>query len=699
MSTTGAYHIGVDVGGTFTDLAVVDAEGGTLLYKVLSTAAPADGLLEGLEAVSSRVGLSRYELLRRTSSLVYGTTVATNAILTRSGARTSLITNRGLRDALEMRGGTRERPFDNWCVRPPPLVPRRQRLGVSGRLDAHGRELSPIDSDDVRSALDALGDNVESVAVCLMHSHVDGKHERIVAEALRERRGPESFVTVSSELLPQVGFEARLHTAVVNSYVGPVMRRHLEDVAARLREAGLGDCWVIMQSNGGMVRPEAAIGRPVVTALSGPAAALVLAARVADVLPGRSCISIDMGGTSFDIAVVVDGAPGISFDGRVGDVSVAVPLLDIHTIGAGGGSIGWIDERGVLRMGPQSAGAHPGPVAYGLGGTQPTCTDANLVLGLLDPSSFRSGGIELDKGRAMSAIQRKIGDPLGMGVRDAAAGMYRVLVAEMAAGIREATVERGRDPRELPLVVGGGAGALHAAAVADELGITTVVIPHGAATMSALGMLLSEFVHDSVRAHSCELNDDSAVATLGTALLKVGDEACRALVAQGLDPGAIAVEHSADVRYAGQFNHVTVDLPAGSELTTEHARGAFHAEHERLFGYCLRDSMVEVLNVRARARILRPRANLHSREYVSPETSGSRSVNGSRRSPRRIHLPMEQEPRTVSVIDATAYAGRVPSLAGPALIELPSTTAFLPPGWELDDQPLIGVIMRRQKSP
>jgi N-methylhydantoinase A len=691
------YHIGVDVGGTFTDLAVVDGEGGTVFHKVLSTAAPADGLLDGLEAVSGRAGLSRDELLRRTGSLVYGTTIATNAILTRNGACTSLITNIGLRDALDMRGGTRERPFDNWWIRPAPLVPRRQRLGVSGRLDTRGCELSPLDSEDVRSALDALDDNAESVAVCLMHSHADAKHERIVAEAVRERRGPETFVTVSSELLPQVGFEARLHTAVVNSYVGPVMRRHLEDVAARLEEAGLGDCWVIMQSNGGMVRPEAAIGRPVVTALSGPAAALVLAARVAEELPGRSCISIDMGGTSFDIAVVVDGAPGISFDGRVGDVRVAVPLLDIRTIGAGGGSIGWLDERGVLRMGPQSAGARPGPVAYGLGGTQPTCTDADLVLGLLDPSSFRSGGIELHKAAAMSAVQRTIGDPLEIGVQEAAAGMYRVLVAEMAAGIREATVERGRDPRELPLVVGGGAGALHAAAVADELGITTVVIPHGAATMGALGMILSEFVHDSVRAHFRELNDDSAVEALGAALLELGEEACQTLVAQGVDPGAIAVEHSADLRYAGQFNHVTVNLLAGSELTTEHARGVFHAEHERLFGYSLWESAIEVLNVRARARSLRPRASLHSREHVSAETSASRTVNGSRAS-RRIYLPMEQELATVSVLDATAYESLVPMLEGPALIELPSTTAFVPPGWELNHQPQLGVVMQRQRS-
>ena len=681
MTAAAGYRIGVDVGGTFTDLAVApDGGDGIVLHKILSTADPAEGLLEGLDEVAHRLGHTRAELLARTHILVYGTTVATNALLERRGAKTALLTNEGLRDALQMRGGTRDEPFDNWSVQPAPLVARRDRLGLPGRIDVRGTELEPLDRVAVSAAVDGLGPEVGAVAICLMHSHANDAHERIVARSVREAIGDDVFVSTSSELLPQLGFEDRLRTTTVNAYVGPVMSAHLADVSARLTEAGLAGRWVVMQSNGGTITPQAARARPVVTVLSGPAAAPVVGAAIVTALDVPACIAVDMGGTSFDISLIRDGVPLMSFDGLVGDINIAVPLLDIHTIGAGGGSIGWIDDRGILRMGPRSAGSRPGPAAYGRGGRLPTCTDASVALGYLHPDSFEGAEIKLDRDAAVAAIEHELAGPLGLGVQQAAAGMYQVLVAEMAAGIREVTVERGLDPRGMPLVVGGGAGALHAAAVADELGIEDVVIPYGAATMSALGMLMTDFVHDAVRAHAVALQGAAEVDAVNAALAELAGEARLELVHQGVPADRIVVSPRLELRYEGQFHRVTVVLDPDLPATGDSIRRALDDEHELLYGYAMPGAGVEVINLRVRAT----GAVATVPEHRLAVDNGRAGAAGRR------HVYLGDEWIEVTVFDGDGVDRPV---LGPVIVELPASTALVPPGWAVTSEPGVGLLM------
>jgi N-methylhydantoinase A len=426
--------VGVDVGGTFTDLLLTDEDGAVQVGKVLSTPDdPSIGLLTGLEEIARERGQSLADLVGRISTIVHGTTVTTNVVLTGTGANTGLITTEGVRDALEMRRGIREEQYNNRYTNVPPLVPRYLRRPVRGRLDFAGGEVEPLGVADVERAVEFLREQgVEAVAVCFMNSFANPEHERQAAEIVRARLA-EAYVTVSTEVLPSIRFYPRVSTTVLNSYVGPVLNRYLESLTQRLREVGFSGVLLIMQSNGGVVSPEMARAQAAVTLLSGPAAGPSAGMAFAEPHGYRDYITVDMGGTSFDAALVRDGQPLTVTEGQVNRYALALPMLDIVTIGAGGGSVGWLDEGGLLRVGPRSAGANPGPACYARGGTEPTVTDADLVLARLDPAFFAGGRMPLDEEAARGAIEERIAGPLGLSVAEAAAGIARVVDSNMAA--------------------------------------------------------------------------------------------------------------------------------------------------------------------------------------------------------------------------------------------------------------------------
>jgi len=675
---TESYRIGVDVGGTFTDLFVWSSSGGVETFKVLSTPAdPSAGVLEGLATIAATHSLTVEEFAPRIATIVHGTTVTTNAVLTRGGARTGLLTTEGLRDALEMRRGIREDRYDNRLTNVEPLVPRRLRLTVGGRLDYAGTQIAPLDLDGVRAAAARFrAAEVDAVAICFMNAFADASHERAALACLAEEL-PGRYVCASTDVLPVVRFYNRVSTTALNAYVGPVLSDYLSSLQQKLAGAGFCGVLLIMQSNGGVAQPEVTRRQPATTLLSGPAGGPRAAGH-----GFGDCILVDMGGTSFDASLVRGGDAATRNEGEIDRLRIALPMLAITTIGAGGGSIGSIDAGGLLSMGPQSAGADPGPACYGRGGEKPTCTDADLLLGYLDPDFFAGGRLRLDVEAARRSVETRIAQPLGLDTDAAAAGMYRVINTNMAHGVREITVERGLDPREFPLVVAGGAGALHACMIANELEIPTVVVPATASVLCAAGMLFSDLQHDFV-------------ATYITPLSGLDADRLRALVAEmttqggaqleGEGVGADDVFHSValDLRYVKQYHEVTlaVSREAVQSADLDGIAQAFHAEHDRLYGYHLTETDLELINVRVRAvgRVQKPTLPELERGSRDPSVDACKGR-------RRAYLPEPDRFGEVEVYDGHRLkAGN--AIAGPALIERIDTTIFVSSGFtaRIDD--------------
>lgn len=666
--------VGIDVGGTFTDFLVTGPDLPPRICKVLSTPAdPSIGLVEGLREIAAGLNLSLPDLARAIETIVHGTTVTTNAVLTGTGARTGLLTTEGVRDALEMRRGIREEQYNNRYTNVPPLVPRYLRRPVRGRLNYCGQELVPLNLDDVRAALELFRhEGVEAIALCFMNSFANPAHEQQAAALVREQM-PGAYLTVSTELLPSIRFYDRVSTTVLNSYVGPRLNAYLERLQARLREIGFGGVLLIMQSNGGVMSPEVAQRCPARTLLSGPAAGPE--AGLAYVRPHgqQSCITVDMGGTSFDAALVRDGAPNVVTEGEINRYRIALPMLDIVTIGAGGGSIGWIDEGGLLRMGPQSAGADPGPACYGRGGQLPTCTDADLILGYLDPEFFAGGRIRLDREAARAAIERHIARPLGLSVEQAAAGMYRVINTNMAAGVRAISVRRGFDPREFPLVAAGGAGPLHAAMICHELEIPWYVVPRESSIFCAAGMLMSDLRHDLVASFVAGFDqlNWNALNRLVDELLAQG---AGLLAAENIPPPRRQYTLNLDCRYRKQYHEVSFPVALEQLRAADVAQiaAAFHAEHQRMYGYALAEegTPIELINVRLRATGLTDKPAYPQEPPAGPDPQAA--LKGE----RPAHIPEQNTVRQVPVYDGhrTRHGNRI---AGPALIEQVNTTLLL----------------------
>jgi len=666
--------LGIDVGGTFTDFLVVREGAEPKIFKVLSTPAdPSVGLIDGLTEIGADMGLTPGELAGSIETIVHGTTVTTNAVLTLTGAGTGLLTTRGVRDALEMRRGVREERYDNRYTNVQPLVPRHRRIPVAGRLDFRGECLESLSLDDVRTAIDLFkAEAVDAVAICFMNSFANPEHEEQAASLVREEL-PGAYLTVSSELLPSIRFYDRVSTTVLNSYVGPKLSSYLDNLRARLKEIGFRGVLLIMQSNGGVMAPEVARRKAALTLLSGPAAGPGAGLGYARVHGRNDCITVDMGGTSFDAALVRNGAPVVVTEGEINRYRIALPMLGIATIGAGGGSVGWLDEGGLLRMGPQSAGADPGPACYGRGGTLPACTDADLVLGYLDPDFFAGGKMTLDRQAAENAISKQIARPLGFSLRQAAAGMYRVINTNMAQGVREITIKRGYDPREFLMVVAGGAGPLHACMICQELDIPMFIVPRESSIFCAAGMLMSDLQHDFVRSFVSIL-DRIDWSLLQDTIDQMMNEGTGLLVAEKIPEDRWRFSVLLDCRYVKQYHEVSFPVPLAAVRKGDFSAiaAAFHAEHNRMYGYSLEEegTPIELINVRVRALGITEKPALIEEAYAGEDPAAA--FKGE----REIHLPERDETHTVPVYDGhrTRFGHR---LAGPAIVEQVNTTLLL----------------------
>jgi N-methylhydantoinase A len=658
------YTIGVDVGGTFTDVVAVDEEGREYLAKAASTPADqSEGVVQGLRNLAAMLGLTLGELLETTTRIVHGTTVATNALLERRGARTAMLTTEGHRDVVAMREGLKPARYDLRLPAPVPLVPRRLRLGVRERLRPDGTVEVPLDAANLDAAIATLrAEEVEAVAICFLHSWAAPAHEHAAAAAVRAAL-PGVFVTCSADVLPQIKEYERFSTACVNAYVGPVVSRYLMRLEARLHEAGCQAPVFVILSHGGVAPIAEAARLAAGTALSGPAGGVAAAVALAKRGIGRNLVTFDMGGTSSDIALVTDGAATLGRGREVGGERIALDSLDIITLGAGGGSIAHLGAGGTLQVGPQSAGARPGPACYGRGGTLPTVTDANVLLGYLDPARFLGGAQQLDLAAAEHAMAALAGT-LGLDVAQAALGVHRLVNARMADGVRVATVRRGVDPRGATLLAFGGAAGLHASAVARDLGMARVAVPLFAAGLSAWGMLQTELRHEIARSvvGAGAMPEDATLPTLFDGLA----EEARAQLAQWYG-GEINVGRAADMRYGEQVFEITVPL---DEVPPTRAalREAFHARHRALFTYDLREEEVVLVTARAAARGVLP---------ALPRQPAGAPHAAAPEGERRCLLEGGWASLPVWAFEALATGQRI---SGPAIVESPTTTILLQPG-------------------
>jgi N-methylhydantoinase A len=660
------YRIGIDVGGTFTDLVAVDAAGRVVIAKTASTPRdPSDGLLAGLELLAVEVGTDLRGLLAETERIVHGTTVATNALLERKGARVGLLTTEGHRDVIEMREGLKPDRYNLRMPPPIPLVPRALRRGVRERVRFDGAVAVPLQRASLKAALATLARaGVEAVAVCYLHAYRNAAHERATAREVR-RRLPGAYVSLSSAVLPQIKEYERAWTTVVNAYVGPALARYLVHLATRLRGRGYRGDVLVMQSHGG-VAPVAESARLAAGAvLSGPAGGIAAGRYCARLLDEGDLITFDMGGTSTDIALLQGGEPALTGEKTVGSARVALPSLDIHTLGAGGGSIASVDGGGILHVGPESAGADPGPACYGKAGREPTVTDANLVLGFLDPGNFLGGRIALDVGAGHAAVER-LARRLGTSPVAAAEGISRVVNTTMAEGIKIVSVRRGLDPRRFALVAFGGAAGLHVTEVARLLEIGRVVVPSVAAVLSAWGMLATDLRYEMVRSHVSETSRLTP-ATLRRLFAAMEADGRRRL---GRFDGPVNVRRALDMRYGEQIFEITVSLD-GVDLDAkdlvEQVTARFHERHEALYAYSAPGQEVVVVNARVAVVGALP-------PLVAAVTAGRAGTEPAAR--RRVYLGRWSEV-PVYRIDALP-AGH--TVAGPALFESSTTTVLVRAG-------------------
>ncbi len=611
-------RIGIDVGGTFTDLVATRDDGSPpTVFKTPSVPHdPSIGVMKGLEGLASKMSVSVERLLSSADAIVHGATVATNALIERSGAKVGLITTDGFRDLLEMREGLKEDRYNLRMDQVEPLVPRRLRVGVPERVDASGATRQELDADELCRQLEFLRDEgVDAVAIVFLFSFLDPAHE-LEAERLAREILPDAYVSASHKILPQIKEFDRLSTTALNAYVGPSLAEYLSRLDKRLAEVGGAPRLFVIQSNGGVASVDHTVEQAVRSILSGPAGGAAGAASIAARLGEERVIALDMGGTSADICIIENGRPHVAGERFESGWKIAVPTVDIHTLGAGGGSIARVDEGGSLRVGPQSAGADPGPACYARGGLLPTVTDAALVLGLLDPDAFLAGSVALDADAARAAVRTHVAEPLGVGLLEAADGVLSVVSSSIAEGIRLATVRRGLDPREFTIMGFGGAAGLVVSRVAREIGVRRALLPSEAPALSAYGMTAADLRCDLARSFPASLDsaDLSAIRAAYDDMAREGGERLR-----GAGDDAISTEFTADMRYLDQIYEVSVPTPSLA-LSDDDLRArwtdAMHARYEELYSYSQRGQDVRLTTLRATAS-----RRLGSRQTYSDETS------------------------------------------------------------------------------
>ena len=662
-------RIGIDIGGTFTDFYLVDGER-VETFKLPSTPDdPARAALEGLRALQGRFAVSFEQL----EAVGHGSTVATNAMIQRRGAQMALVATKGFRDILELGRLTRppEALYNIQYEKPPELVPRHMIFEVDERVDSRGQAVRPLQEAEVVRLADRLkAAGVQSVAVALLFSFQNPMHEQKIRNGLA-RLLPGVPIYLSSDILPEIREFDRTSTTAISAYVGPLVVGYMERM---LREI-TGPKFFLMQANGGLTTLEMLRKRPVSLLGSGPAAGVVAAAAIGTAAGEANVVSVDMGGTSFDVSLIRDGRPVVTTEKKVGKYPLKVAVIDIQSIGAGGGSIAWLDGAKALRVGPHSAGADPGPACYGRGGQEPTVTDANLVMGLLNPENFAGGGIRLDRSKAEQAIQRHVAGTLGMSAVDAAAGIRRIVNAAMAGAMRVVTVQQGYDPRGCVLMAFGGAGPTHAVELAEELDIPRVLVPRYPGITCALGLALADVSHDYVQTL---LADVAAVdlEALTRRYRELEDQGHRGLEGDGLPKDRHAMRRSADMRYLGQGYHLEVPVPGGAidRRALDGMCEAFHAAHEATYGFRNPGEPIELVNIRVTAtgRMDKPpfQTTRESGKDAAPARTGARDVYSREKGKAEAYTLYDR---------AKLQAGN--EIAGPAIVEQPDSTTVIPRGY------------------
>lgn len=658
-------RVGVDTGGTFTDICLFDDADRTLTaHKISSTPHdPSVAILHGINELLTGQSHSPATV----GYFAHGTTVGTNALLTDGGVRMALITTRGFRDLIELGRGRRPKLYDLQADKPRPFVDRVSRFEVSERIRHDGAIHQPLDEDEVRSAaIAAREQGAESVAICFLYSFIRPEHERRAQAIVREIL-PDAYVTISSDVLPEFREYERLSTTATNAYIGPVVADYLANLSQSLQAAGITAVPHVTQSNGGIIPFDAAEQTPVRMVLSGPSTGVVGAAQICAQAGHPDIITFDMGGTSSDVSLVRDSQPDLASGMELGGRPLRTPMIDIHTVGAGGGSVGWVDAGGALKVGPHSAGSMPGPACYGNGG-EPTVTDANVVLGYLHPTHLLDGSMPIDAEASRTAL-KKLGEPINLNEADTARGMLRIVVTDMARAIRVISVQRGYDPRDYALVPFGGAGPLHASRLARELGIATIVVPPTPGAQSALGLLTTDIRSDFSRTTVRSLNAAS-MPSIEADFSDLGREASAWLTNEGIATESATLTATLELRYRGQNYEIPVPVEPDrfDEQTMATAIAKFEREHERLYGYAAPGSPLEAVTYRiqARADVHRPDLSDDLASAIGhPDPTGDRMV-----------IDESGVAATVPVYRREALAADH-QLTGPAVIEQMDTTTAL----------------------
>ncbi|MEQ8348571.1 MAG: hydantoinase/oxoprolinase family protein [Sneathiellaceae bacterium] len=657
-----SIRVAVDVGGTFTDICIFDDRSGAMeVEKLPSSVDPIEAVLQGV----ADAGVD----LKDVALFSHGTTVATNALITRRLPRAAMVTSRGFRDIIEIRRGTKEDLWDAYKDVAPPYIRRRDRIEVTERTDYAGAILEALDEDDARRVAGILRrKGVETIAVCFINAHANPANERRMRDILVEEM-PGARVSCSSEILPEIFEHERFSTTAANAVLAPLVSGYVNRLGDRLKQGGYDGDLLILHSGGGVMTPKTVETMGVRLAASGIAAGAIASRHIAALAGFRNAIGLDMGGTSTDISLVADGELRTTKEWFVEyGYPICLPSIEVLTIGAGGGSLAWLDDAGGLRNGPQSAGANPGPAAYGRGGTQPTNTDANLVLGRLG-NELIAGGLPLDREAATAAIRQGVAEPLGLGVEEAANSVLRVANANMADAVRLISIRRGYDPREFVLVVFGGAGPLHGVDLARELSIPTVLVPPHPGVTSALGCLLVDIQHDLSSMFLGRV-DEVEAADVEAEFKALEDEARQRLVAEGVAPADMQLLRHIDMRYVGQWRSMSIPT-TGTVTDLVPIVEQFHAEHAREHNFSRADAKVEVyrLNVVAIGKVPKPALPMHDLAGTEPVPIAT----------RRVWFQADPDPVETPVFDrATLTAGT--TIRGPAIIEQLDSTTPVPPG-------------------
>jgi len=681
--------IGIDTGGTFTDVVLVEFSTGRHVFHKLpsNTADPARAILDGTNAILGLASMAH----SRVDHLSLGTTLATNAVIERKCAPTALLTTRGFRDVLELARQRRPHVFNLDIAKPEPPAARDARLELSERVGPDGAVIRPLDEAELDAAIERLrGLGPQAIAICFVHAYANPAHEQRAKAAL-QARWPDAFVCASSDVMSEFREFERFATTAVNASLMPVMHRYLERFAAGIAEIGIPVAPHIMQSNGGAASPDAVQALPINTFFSGPAGGVIGAAGVARAAGLPDIITFDMGGTSTDVCLVKQGQPARVNQREIGGFPVRTATIDLHTIGAGGGSIAWVDPGGLPKVGPMSAGAQPGPAAYGHGGTRPTVTDANIVLGRLNPAALLDGRLTMFPERAEAALRNGLAAPLGMDPIDAAAGVIEIVNVNMMGAVRVISVERGEDPRDFALFAFGGAGPLHAAEVADGMGIRQVLVPRHPGLMSAIGLLHADRRGDFGLTRLVPAQPASLPALVdGSALL--AQRGRDWLARETIDPASARFEWSAELRYGGQSSELSLTLQRAAIDPAELVRlvDAFHHAHRVRYGYDMPDHPVELVTLRLAVLAARP---------VPPREASGASAGGlaaARRGTRSVWFA------NTGFVGTPVYARELlpadARFAGPAIVEQMDATTVVPPGWELRVDDAGNLLLERKEA-